>query len=278
LLQNAPEKGVTVGDWTLVGDGVLARRYGHLDQTLGLVVGEQRCLVIDTGGDEVQGEEFMAAIRGFTSLPWTVVITHAHYDHYFGTAPFRPCPVWSHEQCRATIAAGAEHDRATFAARFVRDGEYELADRLLSAELVLPDEVMTTKTELDLGGRVVTLLHPGPAHSDGDLMVHVPDAEVVFAGDLVEVGAPPSIGRDADPVGWPKALDKILALRPDTVVPGHGSPVDVSYVEEQRDQLHQLSALFRAVKAGRMSVEEALPHSPFPEATTRPVLERVSRT
>lgn len=267
-----------MGEWSLVADGVFARRYTHLDQTLGLVVGDERCLVIDTGGDEVQGEEFIAAIRGFTSLPWTVVITHAHFDHYFGTAPFRPCPVWSHERCRAAIAAGAEADRAAFAARFAEEGEHELADRLLNAELVLPDEVMTSKTELDLGGRVVTLLHPGPAHSDGDLMVHVPDADVVFAGDLVEVGAPPAIGSDADPVAWPKALDKILALRPDTVVPGHGSPVGIAVVEEQRDQLHQLSALFRAVKAGRMSVEEALPHSPFPERATRPVLERVSRT
>lgn len=266
-----------MGEWTLVGNGVFARRYEHLDQTLGLVVGEERCLVIDTGGDEVQGEEFIAAIRGFTSLPWTVVITHAHFDHYFGTAPFRPCPVWSHERCRAAMAADAEHDRAAWAARFTRDGEYELADRLLNAELVLPDQVTTSKTELDLGGRVVTLLHPGPAHSDGDLIVHVPDEDVVFAGDLVEVGAPPSIGPDADPVAWPKALDKILALRPGTVVPGHGFPVGVSSVEEQRDQLHQLSALVRAVKAGRMSVEQALPHSPFPEATTGPVLERVSR-
>lgn len=267
-----------MGEWDEVGDGVFARRYAHLDQTLGLVVGDERCLVIDTGGDEVQGEEFATAIRGITSLPWTVVITHAHFDHYFGTARFLPCEVWSHERCRAAIADGADRERATWVARFTEDGEYELADRLANAELVLPDRVVTRKTELDLGGRTVTLLHYGPGHTDGDLMVHVPDAEVVFAGDLVEIGAPPSVGPDADPIGWPKALDKLLALRPGTVVPGHGYPADASLVEEQRDELHQLSALFRAVKAGRMTVEKALPHSPYPERTTRPVLERVSRS
>jgi glyoxylase-like metal-dependent hydrolase (beta-lactamase superfamily II) len=269
---------VTVGEWVEVGDRVFARRYEHLDQTLGLVVGRQRCLVIDTGGDEVQGEEFATAIRGFTSLPWTMVITHAHFDHYFGTARFRPCQVWSHERCRAAMAANADHDRAVWAASFAEEGERELADRLTNAELVLPDEVVSHQTELDLGGRVVRLLYPGPAHTHGDLMVHVPDARVVFAGDLVESGAPPSIGPDADPAGWPTALDKILALRPGIVVPGHGYPEDTAFVERQRDELHQFFAVFHAVKTRRMSVEQALRYSPYTTCEARLVLERVSRS
>lgn len=267
-----------MAEWANVGKRVYARRYEHLDQTLGLVVGRERCLVIDTGGDEVQGEEFAAAIREVTPLPWIVAITHAHFDHFFGTAPFLPCPVWAQEGCRDAMASGADGQRAEWAAKFAEDGEHELADRLNTATLVPPSDVVARKTELDLGDRPVVLLHPGPGHTGHDLIVHVPDAAVVFAGDLVEAGAPPAIGEDAHPVEWPRAVDKILALRPSVVVPGHGCPIDRDFVEEQRDELHQLSALYRGVQAGRISVEKALWQSPYSPEVTRPVLERVSRT
>jgi glyoxylase-like metal-dependent hydrolase (beta-lactamase superfamily II) len=68
----------------------------------------------------------------------------------------------------------------------------------------------------------------------------VPDAAVVFAGDLVEQGAPPSIGPDAHPSDWPSALDAILALNPAVVVPGHGDPVDAGFVRRQRDELARM--------------------------------------
>jgi glyoxylase-like metal-dependent hydrolase (beta-lactamase superfamily II) len=223
--------------WTEVGDGVLARRYEHLDQTLGLVVGSERCLVIDTGGDEVQGAEFATAIRAITTVPWLVLITHAHFDHYFGTRPFLPCPVWAHERCRAALLENAETDRANWAGRFRREQKPELAARLTEAELVLPTELLTDRAELDLGGRTVTLVHPGPGHTNHDVAVHVPDAGVLFAGDLVEQGAPPSIGPDSDPAQWPHALAQLLALDPSTIVPGHGDPVDAAFVRRQREEL-----------------------------------------
>jgi glyoxylase-like metal-dependent hydrolase (beta-lactamase superfamily II) len=212
--------------WIEAGEGVFARRYEHLDQTLGLVVGTERCLVVDTGGDEVQGAEFAAAIREVTTLPWLVVLTHAHFDHHFGTKPFLPCPVWAHERCEAAMGT----DRETWAETFRREHKHELAQRLLEAELVSPTQVLTDEVTLDLGGRKVTLLHPGPGHTDHDVAVHVPDTAVLFAGDLVEQGAPPEIGHLAD---WPQAIENLLALRPGTIVPGHGEPVDAAFVRRQ---------------------------------------------
>lgn len=225
--------------WLELADGVHARRYEHLDQTLGLVVGGERCLVVDTGGDEVQGAQFAAEIRAITALPWTVVLTHAHFDHHFGTAAFLPCPVWAHARCRAALARGAEADRAEWVRRFAGTPR---ADRLAAARLVLPDHPVTGRVRLDLGGRVVELVHPGPAHTDHDVAVHVPDAGVLFAGDLVEQGAPPSIGPDASPQHWPAALGRLLALGAATIVPGHGEPVDRAFVTAQRDELSRSSA------------------------------------
>jgi glyoxylase-like metal-dependent hydrolase (beta-lactamase superfamily II) len=227
------------GRWIELADGVLARRYERLDQTLGLVIGERRCLVIDTGCDEVHGAEFATAIRRVTALPWDVVITHAHFDHHFGTGAFTgtDASVWAHRRCRDALVQGAETDRAQWVEQLRHDGHHVLADRLAAARLVLPDRLVDDREEIDLGGRTVSLMHPGVAHTDHDLTVHVPSADVLFAGDLVEQGAPPAVGPDAFPTGWPGALDTLLALRPGTVVPGHGEPVDAAFVRAQRDGL-----------------------------------------
>lgn len=224
------------GRWVELAGGVFARRYRELDQTLGLVIGDTRCLVIDTGPDEQLGAEFAAAIRQITPLPYTVVLTHGHFDHHFGTAAFAPCPVWAHEHCHAALLAGAERDRAEWARHYRRDGKPELAAALEAARLVLPDHLLTGGAELDLGDRRVVLWHPGPAHTDHDVVVHVPDTGVLFSGDLVEQGGQPSVGPDSDQDNWPHALDRLLELEPRTVVPGHGEPVDAAFVAAQRER------------------------------------------
>ncbi|HVW43332.1 MAG TPA: MBL fold metallo-hydrolase [Amycolatopsis sp.] len=223
--------------WTEVGEGVFARRHEHLDLTLGLVLGAERCLVVDTGGDEVHGAEFAAAVRELTPLPWVVVLTHGHFDHHFGTYAFLPCPVWAHERC----AAAMDDDRAAWISKFRREGEPEAAGRLAASRLVPPTDVLATEVRLDLGGRTVTLLHPGRGHTDHDVAVHVPDAGVVFTGDLVEQGADPSIGPDSHVAEWPRALDSLLALGAHTYVPGHGDPVDPGFVRAQRNRLSRSS-------------------------------------
>jgi glyoxylase-like metal-dependent hydrolase (beta-lactamase superfamily II) len=214
--------------WLEVADGVYARRHAELDQTLGLVVGARRCLVVDSGTDETHGAEFAAAVREVTPLPWGLVITHAHFDHFFGTAAFLPCAVWAHARCRAALETGAEQQRAEWVARYREEGKPELADRLARARLVLPTDVFTDR---------VSLVHPGLGHTDHDVVVHVPDAGVVFAGDLVEQGQPASVGPDSVLARWPATLDAVLALGPRTIVPGHGEPVDPAFVRAQRDEL-----------------------------------------
>jgi glyoxylase-like metal-dependent hydrolase (beta-lactamase superfamily II) len=217
------------GRWVEVGDGVLARRYGELDLTVGLVLGAERALVIDTRGDADQGRELAAAVRTVTRLP--LAITHAHFDHCFGTGAFRPAPVYAVPRCREVLAATAGAQRAEWT-RFYRErDDAATAAALAATEPPLPDH--DASVALDLGGRIVDLRHLGRGHTDHDLVVHVPDADVVFAGDLVEQGAPPDMG-DAVLAEWPDTLAALLRLRPHTVVPGHGDPVDAAFVARQR--------------------------------------------
>ncbi|GAB2687006.1 MBL fold metallo-hydrolase [Saccharopolyspora gloriosae] len=259
------------GRWLEVADGVRARRHEELDLTTGLVLGSERALVIDTRGDHRQGAELAAAVRAETSLPCVVVLTHGHFDHCFGTAAFRPAPVWAHRGCAAYLREHAERQRAQWCAHYRREGRADVADALAASEVVPPDRAVTGSAEVDLGGRVVRLHHFGPAHTDHDLVVSVPDVAVVLAGDLVEQGAPPDF-EDADPQHWPTALSGVLALRPEIVVPGHGAPVDAEFVRGQRDELVRLADVCARHARGELTAGEALHHSPYPADTTEQAL------
>ncbi|MBO0609266.1 MBL fold metallo-hydrolase [Myceligenerans salitolerans] len=262
-----------MGRWIEVADGVLVRRYDELDLSVGLVVGGESCLVVDTGGDAGQGTELAAAVREVTPLPWRVALTHSHFDHSFGTEAFVPCAVWAHRRCRADLVATGERQREEWAHHYRERGEEETADRVAAVRPVLPDHLVDDRAELDLGGRPVVLRHFGPAHSDHDLAVHVPDAGAVFAGDLVEHGAPPQFG-DSFPQHWPAALDGILALDAPVVLPGHGDPVDRGFVREQRAELATVARLCREVAAGTLTPERAVARSPYPEEFTLAALAR----
>lgn len=249
------------GRWVEVGDGVLARRYPELDLTVGLVLGGERALVVDTRGDHRQGAELAAAVRTVTALPRDVVITHAHFDHCFGTAALRPGAVYAHPRCTAAIRATADAQRAEWTARYRSQGDHDTADALAATEPLLPDHAAPAL--LDLGGRTIALLHLGAGHTDHDVVAHVADAGVVFAGDLVEQGAPPDL-TDALIPAWPATLDALLALRPAAVVPGHGRPVDAAFVTAQRDELAEVAALHAAVVAGTLDAATADQRSPYP--------------
>lgn len=263
--------------WVELGDGVLVRRYAELDLSIGLVVGDGACLVVDTRGDLVQGAELAAAVREVTDAPWTVVITHAHWDHCFGTASFLPGDVWAHELCRADLEATGIEQRDNVARMYREQGKPAEAEVVSQVEPVLPDRLVADTAELSVGGRRVVLAYFGPGHTDNDLVVQVPDAGVVFAGDLVEQGAPPAFG-DAYPLAWPTAVDGILGLAPSVVSPGHGEPVDVAFVAGQRAELAMIAELCSDVTADRRSLAEALLRSPYPDDVLRTALDRTRAT
>ena len=260
--------------WTEVGDRVYVRRYEELDLTVGLVVGDDGCLVIDTRGDEDQGAELAAAVREITPHPWTVVYTHAHFDHCFGTSAFPGASVWAHRLCHKDMVDHGDSDRQKWSSRYRAEGKPSIADALDRTSLVLPTHLVDDRASLSIGGRQVELVYVGLAHSSGDLLVHVPDARVLFVGDLVENGAPPQFG-DSHPLGWPTALTTILDFDVDVVVAGHGDPVDQDFVADQREELREIAQLCRAVASGELSTEDALAASPYPADFTRAALDRM---
>lgn len=192
--------------------------------------------------------------------------THAHFDHCFGTTAFLPCGVWAHKGCLTELRARSAGSRSRRAEWYRGQGRPDIAEALACTTIELPNRLVTSETELDLGGRRVVLSHVS-AHTDHDLLVHVPDASVVFAGDVVENAqggfSAESFGADSQLAKWPAALAAIEALDAHLIVPGHGDPVSRAFVAEQRRKLTQLIALHNRVHAGELSEKDALARSPY---------------
>ncbi len=261
--------------WQEVGDRVFRYRYDAFDLNVGAVVGDDEILVIDTRGWRTQAEELRRDLRRLRPLPWRhVVNTHAHFDHCFGNELFREAAIWGHERCAENLRTRGEEQRANTIAWLERSGAGRAsagAGELAAVEIVPPDRLVGERASLVVGGRRVELRHLGRGHTDNDLVVVVPDAEVVFAGDLVEEGAPPSYG-DAFPLEWPATAARLLEIPAAAVVPGHGDVVDHAFVRAQGEELTAMADLCRRVRLGELSPEAALAQAPFPEPCARQAL------
>jgi glyoxylase-like metal-dependent hydrolase (beta-lactamase superfamily II) len=213
--------------WHEVADGAFVRRYPFLDQTIGAVLGRERVLVVDTRSTLAQARELLEDLRRLTRLPWVVVNTHVHFDHAFGNAAFRPCEIWAHAGCAEALRLHGPAQRENVA-RWVPD----LREALDVTPLDPPDRTFEAGADLELGDRTVELRHLGRGHTDHDVVVRVPDTGIIFAGDLVEHGAPPGF-EDSFLLDWPATLGYLLDLADSVVVPGHGEPVSRDFVEAQ---------------------------------------------
>ena len=256
--------------WIELGEGVFSIRYRFYDQQIGVIVGSDGVLLIDTRSSHRQAREILDDLRAITPLPVAVVVnTHGHYDHVFGNRVFRPAPVWGHVRCARMVAETGDRQRAALI-----EAIPALADDWRGVEIDAPDRTFDAPAAtVDVGGRIVELRHLGRGHTDNDVVVRVPDAGVLFAGDLLENGAPPNFG-DAYPLDWPTTVERLLELVEGPVVPGHGDAADLAWARTQLEELRAIASLGRAVHAGTMDLEAAIARAPYPAAAAREPLER----
>lgn len=242
--------------FALVAQDVYVLRHPVLDVNVTLVVGDGEALLVDTLSTGAQARALVVAARAITPHPWTVVNTHHHFDHCFGNAVVAgDRPVWAHEEAARRLAARAEPLRR---AAYEQYGHTDptLGEELLAVQVRVPDRRVHRHAELTIGGRRVHLRHLGRGHTDGDLLVEVPDADLVVAGDLVEESGPPDF-EEAFPLDWPETVAALLArLGPQTaVVPGHGAPVGPAFVAEQHAKLAEVAWQLREAHADGAPVE-----------------------
>jgi glyoxylase-like metal-dependent hydrolase (beta-lactamase superfamily II) len=250
-----------------VADRVWVARHSWFDVNVTVVGGARGLVVVDTHASELAMREVLDALRRVTRDEVVgVVNTHAHFDHTFGNAVLRDhapsAPVHAHEEAAATTRESGDRAKASYAA----DADDPHAAEVLATRIVPATETFSSVRALDLGDRVLELVHPGRGHTGGDLVVRVADADVLVAGDLVEQSAPPSYGPDSYPLDWPAALDFVVGLlTPDSlVVPGHGDLVGQPFVQEQRSDVGTVAETVFDLASRSVPIDEALRHQEWP--------------
>lgn len=253
-------------EWQEVGSGVHAWIHGRGDwgeSNAGLVVGESdEVLLVDTQWDEPTTLEMLAA----APLPegasiGTLVNTHADGDHTWGNAVVGASRIiatdaaahaFEHESPsrlnRLAQVAGATRGLPLLRAPVIGGPvtQFQLLARYYAqmaegwdystVRLTRPTDTFSGTLELAVGGRPVRIEEVGPAHAPGDAIVLLPDDGILFAGDILFVGVIP-IAWVGPVSNWLTALDRIEAIAPDVIVPGHGPVASLHDVGVLRDYL-----------------------------------------
>jgi cyclase len=221
----------------------------------GLVGGSDNSLLVDTLFDLRLTDEMLQALRKAEPSAeriGIVVNTHANGDHCFGNQLLRGAEIIASTACAEEMvelppsrlaqlmkAAPGLGQTGEFVQRIFGDFSFD------GIELVPPTRTFDGELDLLVDGRRVRLVEVGPAHTRGDVVVHLPAEGIVFTGDILFHGGHPIVW--AGPVAnWIAACNRIIALRPTTVVPGHGPVADLAAVEDMKCYLEWLSAEARA--------------------------------
>ncbi|MGH3413052.1 MAG: MBL fold metallo-hydrolase [Marmoricola sp.] len=266
-----------MSDFTEVGDRCWTARQDWFDVNVSVVAGAAGLLVVDTFASAAGARRVLEEVRRLADrlggLPLLAAAnTHVHFDHTFGNDTFAAAgaDLLCHEDAAAALPQHADEIRRQAADEIDDDPRHA---ELVSTDPVVPGRTFSSALVLDLGDRPVELVHPGRGHTGGDAVVRVPDADVVFAGDLVEEGARsgapgavPGLGDDCFPLEWPGTLDTLVGMLTGrtVVVPGHGSPVDRDFVALQRLELGQVAQTIADLAGRGVPEEQALRATDWP--------------
>ncbi|MGV0607651.1 MBL fold metallo-hydrolase [Mycolicibacterium sp. XJ1904] len=221
--------------WDRLADGVFHTRLPFLDVTVGLVVGRDGGMLIDTGSTLTEGRAISADVTELAEHQVRhLLLTHKHFDHVLGSGVFVGAQVYCAPPVAETMTTSKDHLRAD-ALRHGADGDE--VDAAIGA-LREPDQ-QVWEAVVDLGGPTVSISHPGRGHTDHDLIAAVTDLSqpVLFCGDLVEESRDPCVDEDSDIDAWPATLDRLLAIGGEETIyiPGHGAAVDARFIRRQRE-------------------------------------------
>lgn len=250
--------------------------YGGAAVNVGVLVGKDGVIVIDARTSAAAGKSIVGQVAAVTKLPvTTVILTDSDLDHSYGLAGFpKGLTIIAHQN------AGKELEATV--------GTSSPAPQLAT-------KTIDKKETLNINGVRMELLHYGPAHTAGDLMVYLPEQKIVFTGDMISnsccgnarselvltmiKGPKSGSNKGGSAEGWIETMKKLLALNADTYVPGHGplqTKADVqarlARVEDRQTRIKKLAAegksLAEIKEALNDTAKPAYDVAQFPDLTT----------
>jgi glyoxylase-like metal-dependent hydrolase (beta-lactamase superfamily II) len=222
---------------------VIPDRGVELVPNIGLIGGDHSVLVVETGLGPRNAEKVLTFASEYAKgRKLYLTTTHFHPEHAFGAQVFTGEATYLVNGAQAADLAR----KGPGYLEMFRGLGAPIERQLDGVELVTPDEIYDRTHDLDLGGRVVRMRATGRAHSMGDQVVTVPDAGVMFTGDLVEAGQfsifpwfPPH-DTDVSGLRWIEVMRRLIDTNPRVVVPGHGDISGPQVLADVRDYLELL--------------------------------------
>lgn len=233
----------------------------------GLIVDGDQSLLVDTLFDARLTREMLAAMQDATGISadriGTVVNTHANGDHTHGNglctcaeiiaseASAREMEAFTPQMLVDLMAIAPEHgETGKYILGMFKDFDFgDIAERH-------PTRTFSGQLDLMVGDKTVELIEVGPAHTQGDVLVHVPQDRTVYTGDILFIDGTPIMW--AGPVAnWIAACERIIAMDPQVVVPGHGPITDIAGVRRVQDYLRYIDQETRKRFDVGLSVRDA---------------------
>jgi len=189
------------------------------DPNSGVIVGDDGVMVIDAQATPVMAKQVIDRVAEVTDKPIKyVLLTHYHAVRVLGASAYEGAEILASAATRALIAERGKQDMDSEIGRFPRlFRAVESIPGLTWPSITFPDQMSVW-----LGAREVRIMHIGRGHTAGDVIAYVPDANVVFSGDLVEYHSACYCG-DAHFTDWPATLDRLAEFGANAVVPGRGA-------------------------------------------------------
>ena len=188
------------------------------DPNSGIIVGDDSVMVIDAQATPTLARQVIQKVRSVTDKPIShLVLSHYHAVRVLGASEYKAGNIIMSSKARSMVVERGQEDW---------DSEFDRFPRLFKGHeeipgLTWPTTTFDKKMSLFLGKRRVDLYFLGRAHTAGDIVIHVPDSNVLFTGDIVEYKSACYCG-DAHLQDWPKTLGKIAKFQAVSLVPGRG--------------------------------------------------------
>jgi len=242
----------------------------------GFVITPAGVVVFDSLGTPPLADLLIAEIRKRTQAPIKyVIVSHYHADHVYGLQPLKAtgAEIWAHKRGKEYLSG------EDIGPRLAQRRE-ELFPWVDEQTKVLPaDKWLEGDTAFRLGGVDFEIRYVGPAHTPEDIALFVKQDSVLYAGDVVFKGRVPFVGN-ADSKSWLAALDKLLAVQPKVMVPGHGAvshdpKADLTLT---RDYLSYLRKSMGAAVANFVPFEEAYKNTSWKRFEKLPAFAEANRS
>ncbi len=229
----------------------------------GLISDQGETLLVDTLFDLKLTGEMLTAMRKAEPAAAnikTVVNTHANGDHCWGNQLVKDAEIIASRACAEQLADDSTERLHHLLAAPGLLGDY--VRKIFGAfdfdgiDITPPTRTFERELLLSVGGKPVHLLEVGPAHTDGDILVHLPEDKIVFTGDILFIEGHPILW--VGPVqNWLDACDRMLAMDIDVVVPGHGPLTDKAGIQAVKGYLEYITVEARKRYDAGMPIADA---------------------